>query len=223
MTQSFKAETKLQFSIQTPSSRLQLTVTTLEASGTPPEVNATKWVTRISLQCDFGRRLLQPPAGQGARRRLSGLLVVSMDAVWVALLGLGRTCGDRLEQALCLTADELGRRACVMLALVGAPQQMCLAEVEVAGGNRAVKSSAIPMLNSPGNGYRFWTVVIARDRDHHQNSSCLRMPEWLRIRSNGAMASRKLPMALEECFLFAYQRQVCITKVFRVLTLTKQF
>ena len=60
-----------------------------------------------------------------------------MGAVRAALLGLGRACGDCHEQALCFAADELGRRACVMLALAGAPHQMRQAGVEVTGGNRA--------------------------------------------------------------------------------------
>jgi hypothetical protein len=87
-----------------------------------------------------------------------------MEAVRAALPVHGRACGDCLEQALCFITDRLGRRVFVMLALAGAPHQMRQAGVEVAGGNRAVKSSAIPELNSPGNGYRSWTGVIVRDR-----------------------------------------------------------
>ena len=87
-----------------------------------------------------------------------------MGAVRAALLVHGRAFGDCLEQALCFTADRLSRRVFAMLALAGAPHQMRQAGVEVAGGNRAVKSSAILVLNSTGNGYRSWTGVIACDR-----------------------------------------------------------
>ena len=118
-----------------------------------------------------------------------------MRAVRAALLGLGRACGDCHEHALCIIADELGRRACVMLAWAGAPQQMRLAGVEVAGGNRAVKSSAIPVLNSPGNGYRSWTVVIARDgainevyKSFNTNGVGLANQLFARPRSNGGLA-----------------------------------
>ena len=101
-----------------------------------------------------------------------------MGAVRAALPVHGRACGDCLEQALCFTADELGRRASVMLAWADAPHQMRQAGVEVAGGNRAVKSSAIPVLNSPGNGYRSWTGVICEERGCNRSGYTLHQFLW---------------------------------------------